>query len=732
MSSVVGDDTARTLATGRDTIGGILSTAQTELQKVFIVFVIGFLGTFTALRLWIWEWLEAVTLSGMDPEVREHVVIIVTTPFEVILLQAKLGIVAGIFLALPVLLYLSRRELKERDRWPDLQMSRPRLFGLGILSASLFVGGLVYAYEFFFPFMFEFLATQALNVGVEPTYGIVEWTEFLILLTLSFGLAAQLPLIMTGTSYTGIVAYETYRDKWKYAVIAIFVFGAFFSPPDPFTLMMWAIPLMALYVFSLALAKIATNIRRAGDAGVPVGPGSGIRRWALGVVVVGLLAGLATAFAVADGLLTMLYDDVRPMLPNLIRPTEPLGLGEYVATYGEFGPFVLGAYVALVVVLVPAVIYILVVLRRPVHPPLDAEDPTRIDIGPLTADRVRDVPDEVFEDMTEAEATRYASEALDEDDREKARLVFDRFDRVHADSDEDGSVEAADEEAEEDDPGVIEGTATGVMSALSEDRDEDEIGGYIHDVKFIADSLRSRIFRIFLVFAAVLAIVFTFLYQGGLGAIKDDFITRMPDAVEPEEITVIALHPVEVLIFIVKVSTIAAALAVIPMILYYAWPSMTELGWIEARRGIVYKWTLGTLLALLTGTALGYFVIAPGIMSYLVYDALRAGMVISYRIESFSWLIIFTTVGIGLFMIIPFTMWMLYRGGIASYGAMRDRWREVTIGAFAFAGMFTPASVLSMFLVGIPVMLFYWFGLVGLWIVTLGGRRGKYIQAEPA
>jgi sec-independent protein translocase protein TatC len=68
-------------------------------------------------------------------------------------------------------------------------------------------------------------------------------------------------------------------------------------------------------------------------------------------------------------------------------------------------------------------------------------------------------------------------------------------------------------------------------------------------------------------------------------------------------------------------------------------------------------------------------------------------------------------------------MWMLFRGKVASYAAMRNRWREMTIAVFAVAGVFTPISVLTMFLVAIPTMMAYGLGLAGLWVVTAGGRR---------
>ena len=728
MSSALGDDNARALASGRDSIGALLSTAQTELQKVFIVFVIGFIGTFYALRVAVWDWLKWVTVTNMDARVVERHEIIVTTPFEVILLQAKIGIMIGILISIPFLVWLSRSELKDRGRWPDLDISRGRMIGLGVISISLFVGGLVYAYYLFFPIMFDFLATQAINVGVEPTYGIVDWTEFLILLTISFGLAAQLPLAMTLFSYAGIISYETFRDKWKYAVLAIFAFGALFSPPDPFTQIMWAAPLIALYVFSLALAKLATNVRRAGVAGSDMGPGGGMKRLLLAALLLGVIAAVAGWYAIEDGILDTLYYDVRPALPGYIRPVEPIGAGELVATHGTLGSALLGIVVGVGVLGIIAVAYIIYILRRPVHPPLHPDDPTEVNLDLLNVDRIDALPADVFEAMDESDAVSYAQTALDDDNPEKAELIFRRFDAI------DAEAEAAESAADPDEAeaGLLEDTATGVASAFSDERDKEDIGGYIHDIKFVVDSLKSRMLHMFIVFGIVLAGVFTFLYQGGLGYIKEDFISRMPDAVQPEEVAVIALHPVEVLIFIVKVSTIAAVLAVVPMILFYAWPAMAKLGWVADKRNVVIKWSVGSLIALAGGTMLGYFVIAPGLMSYLVYDALEAGMIISYRINSFAWLIIFTTVGIGLLALIPYTMWMFYIGGIATYAGMRDRWREVTIAAFAFAGMFTPASVLTMFIVGIPVMLFYWVGLAGLWVVTLGGRRGRRVTPKPA
>ncbi|MCL7417982.1 MAG: twin-arginine translocase subunit TatC, partial [Halalkalicoccus sp.] len=742
-SSIVDEDTARSLNSGRETIGAVLSTVQTHLQKVFIIFVVGFLGTFYALRAVVWDWLRAVTISGMPPEVLERFDIIVTTPFEVILLQAKIGIVAGIVVAIPPLLYLSRHELRARGYWPRTPIARWKLAGIALMSLLLFLGGVSYAYGIFFPLILGFLAEFSYNVGVDPTWSIVMWTEFLVLLTVSFGLAAQLPLAMSSLAYAEIVPYETFRDKWRYAVLGIFIFGAMFSPPDPISQIMWAVPLVVLYAFSLGMTRFIVTLKRGGRANVR----GTIKRnlgTLLGVPLL-LAAGLYAALVSGAGeyLNDALLDPRDIALPQAVWLRELLGVSREAA-------LAIGAAAVLFAVAFALVAFYLLISsveEAPTGPTGRMGDPAGIDLTGLDAAGVRAAPAAAFEALSEEEALSLARESMANDDPEKAQAILDRFDAVHAGDDaapeseteagtgaaDTGTTEATDED-DEDIGGILGGTATGMFAAFSEEKDEDDIGGYLYDIKYIADSLRSRLLWIFAVFGAVLLGVFTFFYMGGVRVITGDFVSRMPRAVVSiDDVRIIDLHPVETLMFIIKVSTLVGLLSILPMVLYFAWPAMKERGLTRGQRSVVYEWTIAIALALAGGTVLGYYYIAPGLIGFLVYDATQAGMVISYRISKFAWLIIYTTVGVGLLACVPITMWMLFRGKIASYRAMRNRWREVTIAVFAVAGIFTPVSVLTMFLVAIPTMLAYGLGLAGLFVVTLGGRRdfGERPAVEP-
>ena len=729
MASALDEDAARTVANGRETVGAMLSSAQSDLKKVFLVFLVGMLAAFFALRWYVWDALKRdILYSKMSQEVSQATEVVAVTPFDVILLQVKVGMITGILFAIPALVWVSRSALKARGIWPSEAVPRWKLTLVGFFTVVLFVAGVSYAYELFFPIMFNFLATNAVNAGFEPTYSIVKWTEFVFFLTLSFGLAAQLPLAMSGLSLTGVIPYETFRDKWRYAVIGIFVFGAVFSPPDPFTQIMWALPLVALYGFSLGVTKLAVLSKRAG-AHVPLTLVVR-KRW-------NVLAGTALLAGVAVyGFLT------RGGLAAFNEGLETIGSSSRVPTAGQLGQFGLGPestailYAAVVGVVATGVALFYLRIQEleavatgqqttpgTASTPTDqsevtapersasAGQPAEIDIGALSANAVSAAPREAFEALSEEEALDLAREAIAEEDGDKAEAILDRFEEVHEES------EAEDDEDDApSDP--VTSTAAGMANAFTEDETtEDDIGGYYYDIAFILDSLTSKLIWIVGTFMAVLAATFLFLYQGGIGTIKNSFLSSMPETLA-EQVNIVTLHPVEALIFEIKFSTLLAALSVLPIVLYFAWPAIEKRGFTTGgNRNILLVWGGSLFVALVGGTLLGFFYIAPAIIGWLAGDALTSNMIIAYRINNFGWLVIFTTVGIGVLTMVPMTMWLFVRGNIIRYETLRTRWRVFVLGVFAIAGFATPKGVFTMFIVAIPAAIAYGIGLVPLAVV---------------
>jgi sec-independent protein translocase protein TatC len=780
VSGAVDEDVARSVASGRETLGAMLESAQKDLQKVFIAFVLGLGGTVWYLYTFGWARLRR-DLLAQAPEAN----VIAVTPFDVILLQVKIGLIVGGMVALPMIVYYSRDALRERGHWPD-HIARWKIALVVIASLLLFLGGAAYGYLLFFPVAFDFLANNAAMAGFEPTYSIVKWAQFIILLTISFGLAAQLPLAMSALAYAEIVPYETWRDYWKHAIVGMYALGALFTPPDPLTQLMWATPLVALYAFSLGVTKFVVTAKRSSEQ---IGfRNEARRRW--NVLAGTGLVGAAAAFLVGRALLNGALDpslarlDRVPYAGGYLSRKFPASLASDTLFGVDAGITlpVVAALVGALVALAVLVYYLFRALDRleldPRAAPASAGDPADIDVRELDAAGVRTAPPEPFLEMEEEEALAIASDAMADDDPETAEAVLDRFDAAQEMADEepageppteDAAAEApagadgdaaatgtavgadatvpADASAAADAPddaapageggedaGVVTSTTAGMVDAFTEEETtEEEIGGYYYDVAFVLESLTSKAFRIVGVFMGVMALTFYWLYTGGINDLREQFVSRLPDVVVADQVNIVTLHPVEALVFMIKVSVIFGLVAALPILLYYAWPALKERGFAAGDRRVLLVWGGTTLATLTLGSLAGFLSIAPAVISWLAADVLQANMVIAYRINNFGWLVFFTTVGVGILFMIPVSMLMFHHGGLVSVRAMRDRWRVVTLGVFAIVAFLSPRGVFVMFLLGIPVMAFYGLGLALLWVTTRGGRRGRPPEpVEPA
>jgi len=740
MSGALDEDTRRTIAGGREAAGQMLRAAQRNLQQVFIVFVVALVGTIILLQNYLWDALK-------DDLLTQEAEVIAVTPFEVILLQFKIGLIVGIILAIPTLLYLSRDALRRRGWLPKAPIARWKLAFIGLGVIALFAVGIAYAYLLFFPIMFEFLIDTAINSGFAPTYSITKWMEFIILLSLSFGIAAQLPLVMSTLAYAEIVPYETFRDRWKHAVFGLYAAGALFTPPDPITQLMWATPLVVLYAASLKFTRIVVTIKRSSDQ-------LDFRaiaraRWNViaGVSVVAFLA--IYLFFTAGGIESL--NDIfgsSDYWPTLTP------LGEYTGLREEVAAGLAGAGVAIVVAI--GVFYRFVARELDTLSPAVAAnigDPSKIDVSELDAAGVRAAPPEVFDEMSEDEAMGLASTAIEDNDSEKAEAILDRFDEAQESAEhaeeaaepvetsgettelpaeerdshpEDKYKEGDDQPEGEDGSGnVVTETTAGVVDAFTDDETtEEDIGGYYYDIAFILESLTSKAFRIVGLFMVVLAGLFVWLYRGGIKQINEDFTARLPAGMQSEDVQTVALHPVEHLIFEIKFSALVAIAVTLPLIVYYAWPSLKERGLVTGDRRVLIVWGGSLIAGIALGSYVGYTQVAPAVISWLAEDALGANMVIAYRIKYYGWMVVYTTVGIGLLAEIPVTMLLFHFGGLVSVDSMWRRWREVTIAIFAFAAFVSPSGIFTMLILAIPITLAFYLGLVVLWILSVGGRSG--------
>ena len=121
------------------------------------------------------------------------------------------------------------------------------------VSLILFAVGVLLAFFFVFSPVLEFLFTFNASLNISPEIRIGEWLSFAMFLPLGFGIAFQLPLVMLFANRIGLVAVETYLEKWRIAILVIFVLSMFLTPADPISMLLLAVPLTGLYFLGIGM-----------------------------------------------------------------------------------------------------------------------------------------------------------------------------------------------------------------------------------------------------------------------------------------------------------------------------------------------------------------------------------------------------------------------------------------------------------------------------------------------